>query len=126
MRKFLLFALIVGGSLWWFKGALRSGKIQAYLDRQTHQTWAPAAQYYLASWYSLVEDLTQATTGYWRITKRFPTSSFTERAHFRMLETRERMHLPRAHVMEEHRKFLEKYPDGKFARKVRKRLELSW
>lgn len=118
--------LMVGGTIWWITNAFRSGKVQAFLDRQTNPDWVPAAQYYLADWYFLLNDLTQATTGYWRVMERFPTSSFAERAHFSFLDALDQMHISRSYVRQEYEKFLEKYPESAYAKVVRKRLELFW
>lgn len=106
------------------RDAFRSGKVQAYLDQQTNPEWVPAAQYYLASWYFLVNDLTEATTGYWRVKERFPASSFAERASFYYLDTLDAMRFNRGFLRQEYQQFLDKYPASRFARVVRKRIEL--
>lgn len=125
MKSLVVILLILGGAYFWLKNSLSSGAFIKAVDEHPTARWAPAVAYYTGSFYRIVGDLPMAATTYWRLVDRIPESSYTERGHYAYLEATDKKSLmSRSELVREYEKFLERYPESRFAPIVQRKVEI--
>ena len=123
MRYFLaVIAFLIALGLAWNWGVVNDGLLR-YCDAHVNGKAAPTILSWLGEWYEVSDDREKMRDGAKRVLERYPDSSYAEEAQFRLALGLEKMNrIPEA--VEQYGKYLDKYPQGKYARSVRNNVEI--
>lgn len=72
MRNFIIFILIVAGSVYWFKDWVSSGKMDIYIQQHKNPSKTPAVLFYTAEIYSLCQEAKPASHYYRWLIEEYP------------------------------------------------------
>ena len=109
------------GAAW--NWAIGNDGLSRYCDSHVNSKAAPTILAWLGEWYEISDNREKMQNGAKRILERYPDSSYAEEAQFRLALAFEKMNrIPDA--VEQYGKYLDKYPQGRFAKSVRNNVEI--
>ena len=121
-RGFLLFALFVAGVFYgWNRGISRDG-LARYIDAHPRTFKGDALLYTLGSFHELFNRPDRAVSMYERVVVLYPASPHTEACLYGVASNFERLK-NFARARQEYEKYIEEYPEGRYAVSVKKNIE---
>jgi len=123
--KFLLFTfLAVVGAIIAVLTSIQNGSLVRYLDTHPHPVYVPKITYALGHGYTVVGDLDEATTYYYRVAEQYPKSELAEPAYFNYLNALDELNTPRLEMATLYESYLSRFPEGPHAGMVKRRVYL--
>jgi TolA-binding protein len=117
------FALIIAAMIG-FHTVLQNGSLLRYFDAHPHPKFVPAAEFVIGQGQFIFQDLPEAATYFTRIAERYPDSRYADDALFGKIQCLDDMgSTPRATLIEEYEKYLERFPKGTHVATVQTRLD---
>jgi tetratricopeptide (TPR) repeat protein len=117
----LAFAVFLLGSIW-SKYITHDGLVD-YYDHHPKASSGASVLCYLGKGYQVTENYQKMLAVYGRVVERYPASPYTEDAWFGHALALERLNKIKE-AIDDYNAYLEKYPDGKYARSVRNNIEI--
>ena len=124
MRFLLLIAAFLIVSIIGFRTSLQNGSLMHYIDTHPDPQIMPPVAFFIAEGYYLFRNLQNSATYYQRISDQYPQSSYADDAYFSYLQSLDEMNTPRPQMAELYATYLQRFPQGKNADIVQKRIEL--
>ena len=122
MKKLLIFIVLLAGLIYWFKGYVKSGNLEKYLDAHPSESINPSVEYYWGMMLNFADHKDSAVYRLSRVVSRYPQSSYAGDAWIECILILDDMG-NRPRVLEEAKSFLQsEYSNNPRAEVIRRKI----
>lgn len=123
MKKLIVFIVVIGALVFWFKNCVQSGNFEKYLDAHPAPALNSTVEYYWGMLLNMADRKQSAAYRLHRVVEKYPKSEYAPLAWVEYIDILDDMG-NRARTIEESKKFLQsEYSDHPKAEMIRKKLK---